>query len=64
LETRVSHVMTRHPYSITPSTSLKDAVKLLIDRKFSALPVVENQELVGILTSTDLLRALHEMIED
>ena len=62
--TRVAQVMTRHPFSVTPSTSLKDAAKVLIDRKFSALPVIEKDRLVGILTITDLLRALHEMLED
>ncbi|HEY3174911.1 MAG TPA: CBS domain-containing protein [Candidatus Polarisedimenticolia bacterium] len=63
-ETSVSHVMTRNPYTVTPSTSLKDAVKILIDRRFSSLPVVEANKLVGILTITDLLRALHETLED
>lgn len=63
-ETHVSQVMTRNPFSVTPSTSLKDALKVLIDRRFSALPVVEGDRLVGILTITDLLRAFHEMLED
>jgi len=62
--TTVSHVMTRNPYTITPSTSLRDAIKLMLDRRFSSLPVVEAGRLIGILTVTDLLRTLHEMLED
>ncbi len=62
--TTVSHVMTRNPYTITPSTSLRDAIKLMLDRRFSSLPVVEEGRLIGILTVTDLLRTLHEMLED
>jgi CBS domain-containing protein len=62
--TTVSHVMTRNPYTITLSTSLRDAVKLMLDRRFSSLPVVEAGRLIGILTITDLLRTLHEMLED
>jgi len=62
--TRVSQVMTRNPYTITPSMSLKDAVKIVIDRKFGALPVVEGDKLVGILTATDLLRAFHEKLDE
>jgi CBS domain-containing protein len=63
-QTRVGQVMTRNPYSVTPTTSLRDAVKLFVDRKFGALPVVEAGRLVGILTQTDLLRAFYETLED
>ena len=64
VQTHVSQVMTRNPFSVTPSTSLKDATKLLAERKFGALPVVEGDRLVGILTNTDLLRAFYESLED
>ena len=63
-ETAVGHVMTRNPFSVSPSTPLRDAVKLLVDRRFSALPVVESGRLVGIVSGTDMLRALLEMLED
>ena len=62
--THVVQVMTRDPFSVTPSTSLKDATKLLAERKYGALPVVEGGRLVGILTNTDLLRAFYESLED
>ena len=64
VQTHVSQVMTRNPFSVTPSTSLKDATKLLAERKYGALPVVEGDRLVGILTNTDLLRAFYESLED
>jgi CBS domain-containing protein len=63
-ETPVGQVMTRHPFTVTPSTSLRDAVKILLDRRFNAVPVVEAGRLVGILTATDLLRTLHQMLEE
>ena len=62
--TRVSQVMTRNPYTVTPSTPMKDAVKVVIDKRFGALPVVEADKIVGILTSTDMLRALHELLDE
>jgi acetoin utilization protein AcuB len=62
--TRVAQIMTRSPFTVTPSTSLRDAAKVVIDRKFGALPVVEQDKVVGILTATDLLRALYEMLEE
>ncbi len=61
--TTVAQVMTRNPYTVTPSMDLKDAVKVLIDRKYGALPVVESGKLVGIVSAIDLLRAFHRILE-
>lgn len=58
----LAQVMTRDPLSVHPDTSVKDAVALLIDRKYGALPVVEGETLVGIVSDIDLLRLLHTML--
>lgn len=63
-QTLVEQAMTRNPFTVTPSTSVRDAVKVMVDRKFGALPVVEGGRLVGIVTSTDFLRAFYETLED
>ncbi len=63
-ETRVGQAMTRNPFTVTPSTSIRDAIKVLIDRKYSALPVVEGDRLVGIITGTDMLRLFHETLDE
>ncbi len=62
--TRVGQVMTRNPYTVTPATPLKDVAKILIDRKFGALPVIQKNRLVGIITDIDLLGALYEMLDE
>ena len=50
-------VMTHEPVSVTPETSFRKAAELLADGGFHALPVVDGDGiLVGMLTSTDLLR--------
>jgi acetoin utilization protein AcuB len=54
---KVSEVMTRSVVTVDPEEPLAEAVRLLLDNKFGALPVVEGQALVGILTELDLLRA-------
>ncbi len=65
LETiRVGQIMTRNPHTVTPATPLKHVAEILIDRKFGALPVIENNLLVGIITEIDLLRALYEMLDE
>jgi CBS domain-containing protein len=56
--------MTRNPFTVTPSTPLKDAVKALHDTKFGALPVVEGGNLVGLLTATDMLKDLFDLLPD
>lgn len=61
-ETRVEQVMTRDPQTIAPAASLKDALKLMIDRKFGAIPVVEDGTLVGIVTDIDFLKAFYEYL--
>ena len=53
----VGALMTANPTTITPSTPLADAARILRDRKFGCLPVVDRGELVGVLSEHDVLRA-------
>jgi acetoin utilization protein AcuB len=52
----VERVMVRSPTTVTAGQDLKEAVKLFIDKKYGALPVLESGQLVGILTPIDVLR--------
>ena len=63
-ETKIAQIMTREPMTVTPETGLKAAVKVFIDRKVGALPVVSGSQLVGIITEIDLLRVFHDMLKD
>ena len=54
----VANVMTLDVVTTSPSTLIAEAARLMIERKISGLPVVENGRLVGILTTSDLLEAL------
>lgn len=47
--------MTKNPVTVTPQTPIHEVARILAERKFGALPVVEGEELVGIITVTDLL---------
>ena len=51
----VSEVMTQPVISVTPQTSLQEAVKLLSEHHISGLPVVEGQKLVGELSEQQLM---------
>ena len=63
-ETKIAQIMTREPMTVTPETGLKAAVKVFIDRKVGALPVVSGSQLVGIITEIDLLRVFYGMLKD
>ena len=61
-ETPVSAVMTRDPATVTPQTSIKEVAGLMVQRKYGALPVVDEGRLVGIISQIDLLRVLETML--
>ncbi len=50
----VRHCMVRNPVTVRPDMPIEEAARVMADRKVSALPVLENGHLVGILTQTDL----------
>ena len=53
----VSEVMSRGVVTVRPTTDMRQAARLVREKKIGALPVVENERLVGIVTETDILRA-------
>jgi acetoin utilization protein AcuB len=50
--------MTPNPRCVTPETPIHKVAELLSMYKFGALPVVKDDELVGIITVTDLLNQM------
>jgi acetoin utilization protein AcuB len=60
--TSVSRIMIADPVTAGPGVLLVDAAQTLLTTKYGTLPVVEGGRLVGILTDTDLLRALADML--
>ena len=53
----VREVMTRSVIVVEPDRPARDAAFLLLTEKIGALPVVDGERLVGIVTETDFLRA-------
>ncbi len=52
----VAMIMTKRVASVRPDTSLDSAMELLMSKDISHLPVVDDGELVGVLSKTDLVR--------
>jgi nucleotide-binding universal stress UspA family protein len=53
-----STTMSEALITVSPSTTLREAARLLCERKIGALPVVEEGKLAGVITTTDILGAL------
>ncbi len=61
--TKVEKLMTKSPVVATVSDTLEDAVIMLHNYRVNSLPVLdENEELVGIITKTDILEAFMEAL--
>lgn len=58
---RVDSVMTTEIVTITGDKPIEDAARELYEHRIGCLPVMEGDELVGIITETDLLRAFVEL---
>ena len=58
---KVEKVMTRELVTVTPSTLVEDAARVLVDNDIGGLPVMEGDKLVGIVTESDLFRLLIDM---
>lgn len=54
----VESFMCRDPVTVRPETPVGEACRLTGERKIGALPVLDGQRLVGIVTRGDLLRML------
>jgi predicted transcriptional regulator len=52
----ISRVMSAPPIVIAPDATIREAAALMADRKIGCLPVVAGEELLGMITETDVLR--------
>jgi len=61
---KISDVMTSKLVILDDASTIKDAAKLLIDSSYHSVLIVDNTgDLIGIVTTTDLIRYLHDNIE-
>jgi len=55
---KVEDIMSKHPLTVHPEMSLREALDTMITHKFRHLPVLENNKVVGALTIQDIMTAL------
>lgn len=58
----VKAYMSTNIITITPDTPLEEVQQTIIAHNIGRLPVVENDQLIGIISRTDIIQALHEQV--
>ena len=65
LRTAVRDIMTAQPRFLAPDDDLREAVEILVEEKFGAIPVVDEAEgLVGIVSYVDVLRCFLNRLQE
>ncbi|MGA1582644.1 MAG: glutamate-cysteine ligase family protein [Saprospiraceae bacterium] len=59
----VKDLMIEQPITINPKDTILKAMEIMRDKKIGCLPVVTDNELVGIITEMDFLRISHRLME-
>lgn len=57
----IKDVMKKKVLTIAPDTKIKDAAHLMADKKIGCVPVVSSGTLVGLVTTTNILRYVEEL---
>jgi len=60
---RTENLMTRSILTVRSDQTVRDAAEMLKDGRIHALPVTRNGEIVGIVTTTDLVRYLLTILD-
>lgn len=54
---KIAEIMTPNPYTISPEATVSEAAQMMLTKKVSGLPVVDDAgTLVGIITESDIFR--------
>lgn len=57
-DTSVRDVMTTHVAFISPTKTVEECLALMTDKRFRHLPVMENDQLIGLVSIGDLVKAI------
>jgi acetoin utilization protein AcuB len=58
----VKNVMKKRVITVGPETPIKEAARLMMDKKIGCVPVIKKDDLVGLVTTTNILRYLDSII--
>ena len=61
---QVEHFMTPDPVALQADTSIRELARLFVENDFHAVPVLDGPTIIGIVSTTDLIRHLMEGVEE
>ena len=61
VEQKIAHIMHRNVFTVNPETLASQAAAMMAEHRIGALPVMEKDKLVGILSATDILRVFAKL---
>ena len=64
LGSKLSQIMSKNVITISPKQSVDEAASTMAENKIKRLPVVEHNEILGIITATDILAHSDALNED
>lgn len=59
-ETLIREIMTEHPITVTPDTSIEECMKIMTNKKIRHLPVMEGEKLVALISVGDVVKFIIE----
>ncbi len=59
---QVHNIMVRDLITTSPDTTIEEAARVMADRKIGCLPVMEDDELIGIISDNDLFKIMVELL--
>lgn len=59
-ETTVGEIMTEQPVTVSPETGIEECMRIMTAKKIRHLPVLDNGQLVGIISMGDVVRYMLE----
>lgn len=56
----IKDLMTPHPVTVTPDTTIEDCMHLMTNRYTRHLPVIEDEKVIGVISMGDVVRFIIE----
>ena len=64
MNSRIKDFMIKNPVSVSPETSISDALKTMIEEKASCLLVIHYRKLVGMVTDRHFVKVSAKLLRD
>lgn len=55
-ELSVKDIMSKNPFYLTTTSTIEEVAKVLIEGNYHAIPILENDKIVGIVSTADIIK--------